>query len=94
MADLDKRLTKWKVSKQSVPVSDFEPILNKYFSGWDYKKRGGSHLYKIHHPKLIGLPGFGPGGNLTIPVYGGKHIKIYYIKELIKAINIITLEEK
>jgi len=88
MSKLEKRIESWRNSKQNVTKEEIEPILDKYFSGW-IKKGGSSHEYKLHHKKLIDIPPYGPGGHLTIPVTGGQSIKYIYIKNLLKAIDII-----
>lgn len=91
MSKIEKTLQKWKNSKQEVRKEEIEPVLNNYFPNmWTYGGSTGSHIYKITHPRLAGISGYGPNGEFTIPVTGGQRIKHWYIKKLLKAIEIIT----
>jgi len=87
MGDIEKRIEKWRSSKQPVSKKDLEPVLNYYFPGWKSGK-GTSHLYKLYHEKLINNTDYFYG-HFTIPVTGGNKVKYIYIKQLIKAIEII-----
>ncbi|MCX8055825.1 MAG: hypothetical protein N3A67_09210 [Ignavibacteria bacterium] len=91
MTKIEKKLQKWKNSKQEVRKEEIEPVLNKYFPNmWTYGSSRGSHIYKVSHPKLIGFLDYGPNGEFTIPTTGGQRIKHWYLKKLLKAIEIIT----
>jgi hypothetical protein len=95
MSKLEKKLQKWLVSKQEVPREEIHSVLDHFFPGmWSYGGKPGSHVYKISHPKLKDNPDYGPDGDMTIPVRGGQKILHVYLKKLIKAIEIITEEEK
>lgn len=95
MSKIDKRIQKWKNSKQETRKEEIEPVLNYYFPNmWTYGAGTGSHNYKITHPKLKGIQGFGPDGDLTIPTIGGQKIKHFYLKNLVKAIEIISKEKE
>lgn len=59
-------------------VETVERILIKFFGAVRTKRSGGSHQYRVKHPLLEGLPGFGVGGHLSIPVKNGKKVKGYY----------------
>jgi len=52
---------------------------------------GGSHQLRLKHPALANMPGFGPYGDLRIPVKKGQRVKGYYLKHIAQGIN--RLEE-
>ena len=86
-----KRLETWKNSKQDVPKEELHSVLNFFFGNqWSYGEKGtGSHNFKISHEKFKGHSDYGPDGNMTIPVTGGQRVKHWYLKNLLKAIEII-----
>ncbi len=65
-----------------------ERLLKHHF-GSDAVKRsaGGSHQFRIKHPALADLPGFGLGGYLSIPISGGQRVKGYYLRRIAQAIK-------
>jgi hypothetical protein len=91
MADIEKRIKSWIKSKPNIPRRDLEAVLNRYFPGWK-SGSGTSHIYKIFHEKLVDNPNYF-NGHFVIPVTSGKTIKPVYIKQLLKAIEIIKEKE-
>ncbi len=84
MSKVEKRLEKWKETKQPVPVSEVEPVIKRFFP--DVRILGGSsHRYMIRHSALKEDKDFAPNGTLLIPVKGNKILGIY-IQQLVKAI--------
>ena len=97
MSRIEKRIEKWRNPnfKQNVPVDDLFSVLDKYFPGsYIYGGKRGSHIFKVWHKLLIGQIGYGPEGDFTIPTSGGKHVKHFYLKALVKTIDIIKEEEE
>ena len=97
MSKIEKRIEKWRNPrfKQNVPVNDIYSVLNLYFpESWSYGESRGSHIIRVWHKFLVGHEGFGPEGDFTIPTTGGKHIKHFYLKTLVKAIDILKEYEK
>ncbi len=92
MSRIEKRISKWKNHqfKQDVPVDDLFSVLDYFFPGsYKYGETRGSHIIKVWHECLKGVPGFGPDGDFTIPTKGGKKVKHFYLKDLVKAIDIV-----
>ncbi|MEN6520084.1 MAG: type II toxin-antitoxin system HicA family toxin [Armatimonadota bacterium] len=89
----DELIDKWlSNTPPDDSVDKVERILIKVFGEGSVKKRsGGSHQYRVKHPSLEGLPGFGTGGHLSIPVKNGTRVKGYYLKRIAQAIK--RLEE-
>jgi len=52
---------------------------------------GDSHQFRIKHPALADMPGFGPYGYLSIPVYKGQRVRERYLRLIAQAIK--RLEE-
>jgi len=69
------------------PADEVERVLVAFFGRDSVKKASGSHQYRIKHPALADLPGFGIGGYLSIPISGGKRVKGYYLKRIAQAIQ-------
>ncbi|MDM8548713.1 hypothetical protein QUF72_01495 [Desulfobacterales bacterium HSG2] len=62
-------------------------VLEKYFPG-QYTWRGGSHIV-VQDDNLKGLEDYGSEGDFSIPVKSGKKVKRYYIKRLVKTIDLL-----
>ncbi len=93
MHKIEKKLQKWRNSKQDVPKEELYSVLNHFFPEmWTYGGRTGSHIFKITHPQLKGLPEYGIDGDFIVPVSGGQRVKYFYLKKLIKTIELITKE--
>ena len=86
MSQVEKRLEKWKKTKQPVPVSEVEPVIKRFFPDVRILK-GSSHRYMIRHPALNEDKDFAPNGTLLIPVKGNRILGIY-IQQLVKAITL------
>lgn len=95
MPKIEKKLLKWGNSKQEVQKEELFSVLNYYFPEmWTYGGGTGSHVFKISHPKLKGLSGYGLDGDFVIPVTGGQRVKHFWLKKLLKTIELITEEQK
>ncbi len=97
MSRIEKRIEKWRNPrfKQKVPVNDIFSVLDFYFPDkWTYGNTRGSHIIRVWHEALIGQDGFGPDGDFTISTVGGNKVKHFYLKTLVKAIDIIRESEK
>lgn len=95
MSRIEKTLKRWKNSRQEVRTEELFPVLNLFFPDmWSYGSKTGSHVIKVTHPSLKGLPGYGPDGDFTIPTVGGQKVKNFYLKDIIDAVNIISHEEQ
>ncbi len=69
-------------------VQDVETFLNTYFPDmWDQKK--SSHIV-VRCEALKAFPNYQPYGELSVPVKGGQKVKGFYIKKLIKAVQLLT----
>ncbi len=94
MSKQEKRFIEWKNNPpKEARVNEVISVINAYI-GKAYWKWGskGSHI-TVRHEKLKGLKDYGQEGEFGIAVKGGQKVKGYYIKDLIKAIDIITEEE-
>jgi hypothetical protein len=93
MSRIEKRLEKFcnPAFKQEIPRTDLNSILDHYFPNqWTFGETGGSHNYRIKHPRFKEHPEFyGPEGVLIIPTTGGKRIKFFYLRMLCKAVELI-----
>jgi len=87
----EKALKKWKESIQPLtPRQDVETMGRRY--GFRIENLPGSHM-RFFHDALKGEEGFTDLGFVEIPSVGGQKVKKEYIKNLIKAIEIIENEE-
>ena len=74
------------------PVGVVRRVLVRAFGeGAICSNTGDSHQLRIKHPALASMPGFGPFGHLSIPVYKGQKVKGYYLRRIAQAIK--RLEE-
>jgi hypothetical protein len=48
---------------------------------------GDSHQLRIKHPALADMPGFGPYGHLSIPVYKGQRVRGRYLRLVAQAVK-------
>lgn len=81
-------MTKWKRNTpREVNRNEVEAVLNYFFEG-KYRWDGTSHIV-VQHDELIDE--YPPYGEIAIPCKGGKRIKGRYIKELMRAIELLGL---
>ncbi len=93
MSRIEKILERWSNSKQEALIDEVYKILDHYFSGNWYKTgKGGSHNIRVQSDLLKGKNDFGVDGDFTIPVKG-RLVKYYYLRNILKAIEIIEEEE-
>lgn len=93
MSQVKKTLDRWDNNPpQSVPREKVFAILKRYFPG-QYEQKGGSHII-VQDDKLIGLPGYGPDGDFSIPVRGGQQVLGCYLKRLAKTVRLLEGDEK
>lgn len=85
---VEKRLERWRNSRQSVPKGDLEMVLDFYFAGrWTHGPRGGgSHEYRIRH-EYFGEFANCLDGMIHIPVRHGKQVRHQYLKVLLVVID-------
>ncbi len=62
-------------------------VLDRYFPK-QYTWRGGSHIV-VQDDNLKGLKDYGPEGDFSIPVKGGKKVKRHYVRRLVKTIDLL-----
>ncbi|HNR13829.1 MAG TPA: hypothetical protein PKM59_10980 [Thermodesulfobacteriota bacterium] len=68
-------------------LRDVITVLDYYFPAqWDQHR--SSHIV-IQCERLKNFPDYQPYGELSIPVKGGQKVKGFYIKALVKAINLL-----
>jgi len=68
-------------------VQDVKTFLNTYFKGmWDQK--GSSHMV-VRCEALKTFPDYQPYGEISVPVKGGQKVKGFYIKQLVKAVQLL-----
>ncbi|HXK48850.1 MAG TPA: type II toxin-antitoxin system HicA family toxin [Clostridiales bacterium] len=93
MTKNEKLIEKWKnYLAPEVPRKDVEKVARTYGFNIESSSSGGSHMI-YSHVKLIGEPGYSEIGGFTVPYVSGKTVKKIYVKNLLKAIEIIENEE-
>jgi hypothetical protein len=86
----EKILKKWlKNTPTEVPIDKVEAFLDRHFSG-QYSQSSTSHIV-VQDDKLKGMPDYGPNGDFTVVVKGGRKVKGVYLKRL--AETVIFLQE-
>jgi hypothetical protein len=91
MTKKKKALQKWKESIQpQTPRQDVETMGRRY--GFRIEYLPGSHM-RFFHDALKGKEGYTDLGFVEIPSVGGQKVKKEYIKDLLKAIDLIENEE-
>lgn len=83
-----KLFEKWtdNVPKEA-RLQDVKTFLSHFFPGmWD--QQGTSHIV-VRCEALKVFPEYQPYGEISVPVKGGKKVKGFYIKRLIKAVYLI-----
>jgi len=69
-------------------VQDVKTFLSTYFPGmWDQER--SSHMV-VRCNALKAFPDYQPYGEISVPVKGGKKVKGFYIKQLIKAVQLLS----
>ncbi|HED37055.1 MAG TPA: hypothetical protein ENI76_02240 [Ignavibacteria bacterium] len=97
MGKIEKRIEKWKNPrfKQNVPVGDLFAVLDKYFpESYDMVENAVHILSEFGINYFLTNPDMELKEISLIPTTGGKHVKHFYLKDLVKAIDIITKVEK
>lgn len=89
MSKIGKILKKWETKPTEVSREEVIRILESFEFGIEFKK--GSHII-VSHPKLKNRHGFGALGEFTVPTKNGRTVKGFYLKSILKAIEIITEE--
>lgn len=71
-----------------VRLQDVKTFLNTYFPEmWDHK--GSSHMV-VRCEALKAFQDYKPFGEISIPIKGGQKVKGFYIKELLKAVQLLN----
>ncbi|MCF8113839.1 MAG: hypothetical protein K9K21_08330 [Desulfotignum sp.] len=90
MSRRDKRLKRWKLNTpKTVPKDEFESVV-KYFFPNNWRMEGTSHLI-IFHEDLKQFDKYRPYGEICLPCNKGQRYKGFYVKELVKAIELLGL---
>ncbi len=89
MSKISKILKKWNAKPTEVSRDEVIRILESFEFDIEFKK--GSHII-VSHPKLKSRQGFGSLGEFTVPTKNGRTVKGFYLKNILKAIDIITEE--
>lgn len=85
--DEDKLVESWLRSNSDDSSEKVEKVLVRYFGRAAVKYNASSHQFRVKCPALDGLPGFGIGGYLSIPVGHGQRVKNYYLRRIAQAIK-------
>jgi len=87
--DYDKLIGRWSSRPPGTESADrVEALLIHYFGGAALNRgAGSSHQYQIKDARLAGVPGFGIGGHLVIPVSGGQRVKKVYLRRIALAVK-------
>jgi hypothetical protein len=88
MSKILKKLEKWKNCKQPVPKGQVLAVVERYFPG-NYDLKEGSHIV-VRHPKLQGIEGYGPYGEITIVIKSGQTVMPVYLKRLVATIEYLS----
>ncbi|MCX6343759.1 MAG: hypothetical protein NT018_01635 [Armatimonadetes bacterium] len=84
----EELVEKWLRGTPDDAADKVKRVLIKYFGdNFEDKHSGGSHQYRVKHPALANLSGFGIGGHLSIPVKNGTKVKGCYLKRIAQAIK-------
>lgn len=84
----DKRIDRWRGSKQPARISEVIAVLNKYFpNNWRWGSRG-SHIV-VWHSALIGERGYGEKGQFTVCVRGGKEVIRSSFMEIVEVLELL-----
>ncbi len=88
MGTPEKIYNKWTLNRpKEAKIREVKTVLNAYFPDqWGCK--GGSHIV-VRNEILKKVPDFQPYGEFTIPVKHGKRVKGFYLKTILKAIEIL-----
>ena len=86
--EYDELIGKWSSRPPGTESAErVESVLTHYFGDAAVNRGvGSSHQYRIKDVRLAGLPGFGLGGHLVIPVSGGQRVKKVYLRRIALAV--------
>lgn len=88
MGKAQKLFAQWSVNNpKEVHVNDVKTFLNAYFKNM-WNQKGSSHMV-VRCEALKVFSGYKPYGEISVPVKGGTKVKGVYIKELIKAVQLL-----
>jgi len=88
MAKVDKLLEKWlNNTPKDEPKDKVLAIIERFFPS-QYEQKSGSHII-IQDDLLKNIPEYGPIGEFGVVVSGGQKVKGYYLKRLVKIINLL-----
>ncbi|HKK09458.1 MAG TPA: hypothetical protein VJ939_01420 [Bacteroidales bacterium] len=88
MSKRDKRLKKWMFdTPTTVPKNELVSIV-KYFFPNNWRMERTSHLI-VWHEDLKQFKQYLPYGEITLPCSKGQQYKGRYVKELVKAIELL-----
>jgi len=85
--DQDKLVESWLRSNSDDSAKRVEAVLVRHFGRAAVRYNANSHQFRVKYPALDGLPGFGIGGYLSVPVDHGQRVKNYYLRRIAQAIK-------
>ena len=89
MGKAHKLLEQWvDIIPREARIRDVKTFLNNYFPGM-WSQEGSSHMV-VRCDALKAFPDYQPYGEISVPVKGGKKVKGFYIRKLIKAVQLLT----
>jgi hypothetical protein len=88
MSIKDKRVDRWRGSKQPARINEVIAVLNKYFpDNWCWGGKG-SHIV-VSHSALVGEREYGQKGQFTVCVRRGKEVVRSSFMEIIEALELL-----
>ena len=92
---IEKILQKWKNSRQEADITEVEKVLDEFFpDDWEYTGQRGSHGLVVKSSLFKGIGGFNRDlGCLIIPTIQGRRVNHFYLKDILKAIELIKENE-
>lgn len=93
MSKLKKILDDWEQNRpREVLRGKVETVLDAYFPG-EWQLNGGSHIV-VRSKVLKKYKKYQPYGEITVPLKSGKHVKWYYIKDILEAIEFLKYDQE
>ena len=93
MSKLNKILADWEINRpREVLRAKVETVLNEYFPG-EWRLDGGSHIV-IRSKVLKKYKKYQPYGEVTVPLKSGRHVKWFYIKDILQAIEFLKYDQE
>lgn len=91
MSKIEKILDHWKRRPSEERLDVVLSVLEHF--GFKVEFKRGSHIL-VRHPRLVGRTEYDQSGGFSFPGKGGQRVRGLYLKDILKAINIIREEEQ